>query len=42
MYNKTLKIHSPGIEPGGLAWKASMLPLHQECFGLARRIRTTD
>ena len=24
-------MHSPGIEPGAGAWKAPMLPLHQEC-----------
>ena len=24
-------LHRPGIEPGALAWKASMLPLHQRC-----------
>lgn len=37
-------MHSPGIEPGAHAWKASMLPLHQECLkgGLERRNRTAD
>ena len=26
------KLHCPGIEPGSKAWKALMLPLHQQCF----------
>jgi len=25
-------MHSPGIEPESNAWKALMLPLHQECY----------
>lgn len=36
------KMHSPGIEPGAHAWKASMLPLHQECLCLEGRNRTAD
>lgn len=28
-------LHSPGIEPGVLAWKARVLPLHQECLELS-------
>ena len=29
-------MHSPGIEPGAGAWKAPMLPLHQECEKVSR------
>ena len=36
-------MHSPGIEPGAGAWKAPMLPLHQECGkSLEKRNRTAD
>ena len=28
-------MHCPGIEPGAAAWKAAMLPLHQQCFSMA-------
>ena len=27
-----VKVHHPGIEPRAIAWKATMLPLHQWCY----------
>lgn len=39
-------MHSPGIEPEAHAWKARMLPLHQECLFKIKRLesrnRTSD
>ena len=28
------KVQYPVIETGAIAWKATMLPLHQYCFGM--------
>ena len=28
-----LCLHQPGVDPGSIAWKATMLPLHHWCFG---------